>query len=232
MPSRSGANSSRRSFTPLRWRASMLTGWCRSRQLRALARNLPGTSCPAGQPRAAKGASGPGNGPPRQQPRRGPGRMFHHTSPARAATKWSLPAAPTASAATRWSAWLSPPGAPPPIVHSPSGHRPPLLSPPFPGRCAPAGKRPGRPWLRQRGRIRRRSAPSARPAGLPAAHLSHTVQARVRFVLKRVSTSRGHVPGRATGKSSQGSKGGLHGLQRLRNCCAFHTHSMSAGTDN
>ena len=94
-------------------------------------------------------------------------RMFHHTSPARAATKWSLPAAPTASAATRRSVCGTPPGAPPPIVHSPSGHRPPLLSPPFPGRCAPAGKRPGRPWLQPRGRIRRRSALAAQPAWLP-----------------------------------------------------------------
>ena len=36
----------------------MLTGWCRSRQYRALARNLAGVSSPAAQPRAGFGASG------------------------------------------------------------------------------------------------------------------------------------------------------------------------------
>ena len=36
----------------------MLTGWWRSRHVRALARNRPGTSSPAGHPRAGLGASG------------------------------------------------------------------------------------------------------------------------------------------------------------------------------
>ncbi len=52
MPSRSGAYSTRRSRTLLAWRFSMLTGWCRSRQIRAFARNRAGTRSPAGQPRA------------------------------------------------------------------------------------------------------------------------------------------------------------------------------------
>ena len=58
MPSRSGTNSTRRSAAHLVWRFSMLTGWWRSRQVRALARNRPGTSSPAGHPRAGSGASG------------------------------------------------------------------------------------------------------------------------------------------------------------------------------
>lgn len=58
MPSRSGVNSTRRSARLRRWRFSMLTGWWRSRQVRALARKRPGTRSPARQPRAGFGASG------------------------------------------------------------------------------------------------------------------------------------------------------------------------------
>ena len=58
MPSRSGRNSTRRSAALVVWRVSMLAGWWRSRQVRALARNRDGTSSPAGQPRAGSGASG------------------------------------------------------------------------------------------------------------------------------------------------------------------------------
>ena len=58
MPSRSGTNSTRRSAAHLVWRFSMLTGWWRSRQVRALARNRPGTSSPAGHPRAGSGRVG------------------------------------------------------------------------------------------------------------------------------------------------------------------------------
>ena len=58
MPSRSGTNSTRRSAALLAWRVSMLTGWWRSRQVRALARNRHGTRSPAGHPRAGSGASG------------------------------------------------------------------------------------------------------------------------------------------------------------------------------
>ena len=58
MPSRSGVYSTRRSAALLVWRASMLTGWWRSRQVRALARKRAGTRSPAGHPRAGLGASG------------------------------------------------------------------------------------------------------------------------------------------------------------------------------
>ena len=58
MPSRSGMYSTRRSAALVVWRSSMLAGWWRSRQARALARNRDGTSSPAGQPRAGFGASG------------------------------------------------------------------------------------------------------------------------------------------------------------------------------
>ncbi len=58
IPSRSGRYSSRRSATDLRWRFSMLTGWWRSRQVRAFCRNREGISSPAGHPRAGLGASG------------------------------------------------------------------------------------------------------------------------------------------------------------------------------
>ena len=55
MPSRSGPYSTRRSAALLVWRVSMLTGWWRSRQARALARNRDGTRSPAGHPRAGFG---------------------------------------------------------------------------------------------------------------------------------------------------------------------------------
>jgi hypothetical protein len=58
MPSRSGENRTRRSAAHFAWRFSMLTGWCRSRQVRALARNRPATISPAGQPRTRFAASG------------------------------------------------------------------------------------------------------------------------------------------------------------------------------
>ena len=58
MPSRSGTNSTRRSAALVVWRSSMLTGWWRSRQARALARNRDGTRSPAGQPRAGLGCVG------------------------------------------------------------------------------------------------------------------------------------------------------------------------------
>ncbi|GAB14082.1 hypothetical protein ARGLB_054_00860 [Arthrobacter globiformis NBRC 12137] len=58
IPSRSGAYSTRRSVALRLWRVSMLTRWCRSRQVRTFARNRHGTSSPAGQPLAGTGAAG------------------------------------------------------------------------------------------------------------------------------------------------------------------------------
>ena len=244
MPSRSGTNSTRRSAALVVWRSSMLTGWWRSRQARALARNRDGTRSPAGQPRAGLAASG-------------------------SRKCASSPAAPAGSRPAVSSTMIRAcgPGDRPGPQRG-QGQRQPRRQRLGVGQegCGGAfadgqdtgdlgdhGHLLGGAVLR--GRRRRRQEPG-RPGviggqlnlqrggpGLQPGHLGEPVQATVRQIPQRISITQGIGAGRigavraGAGERSQRSRGrgdGREGRRAFRTprCSAIHEPIKSGGTDN
>ena len=239
MPSRSGTYSTRRSAALLVWRSSMLAGWWRSRQARALARNRDGTRSPAGQPRAGFGASGSRKCASSAAAPAG-SRPLVSSTMIRACCQEIVPACRAARVSGSAVVRARDSDRRAPAVAFADGQDTGDLGDqrPSPGRCGPAGTPPAAPGPRLPARSRRPAAPSARRSGPPSgpprrARPGNRPPAPQRIGVRATgSTTAGlaSLSGRA-GQGSQRGNGrgdGLHGRPALRtptlSCSPYPQH--------